>query len=425
MNDKNTPLSLDDYLEIVSEINEQPEWRHNADRAMDYADGNQLDCDLLRKQQELGIPPAVEDLIGPALLSIQGYEATIRADWRVTPNGDIGGQDVADALNYKLNTAERESHADRACSDAFRPQIGCGIGWVEVTRESDPFKFPYRCTAVHRNEIHWDMKAVEDDLSDARWLRRTRWLSPERIEQVFPQHKGAIRSMGNGDPAGWGMDGGSSTGLQNNEGRGRAWTILENHWFNSYSRELCLAEVWYRRWDVVPVLKMPDGRVVEYDADNVTHNAAVIGGLVKVQHATVTRVRRAYWIGDYCLYDGPSPYPHRHFPYVPFFGFREDMTGVPYGYVRGMKFAQDNLNSGIAKLRWGMAVVRVERTAGVTDLSDTQLRQEVARRDSDIKLNPEAIRSGGFFKVMRDYQLTEQHFQLLESVYANIDKAVC
>ncbi|EPZ6086632.1 TPA: hypothetical protein ACKQLR_003287 [Pseudomonas aeruginosa] len=100
-----TPLTVDEYADINYEIEDQPAWRAVADKEMDYADGNQLDTELLRRQQALGIPPAVEDLIGPALLSLQGYEAVTRTDWRVTPNGDVGGQEVADALNYRLNTA--------------------------------------------------------------------------------------------------------------------------------------------------------------------------------------------------------------------------------------------------------------------------------------------------------------------------------
>ena len=39
----------------------QPPWRANADMEADYADGNQLSSDLLRKQAELCIPPAKED----------------------------------------------------------------------------------------------------------------------------------------------------------------------------------------------------------------------------------------------------------------------------------------------------------------------------------------------------------------------------
>lgn len=422
-------LTPEDYFQIVREIEEQPHWRITADKEMDYADGNQLDSDILRKQKELGIPPAVEDLIGPALLSIQGYEATIRTDWRVSPNGEADGKDVADVLNFKLNQAERESKADRACSHAFRSQIGCGIGWVEVSRESDPFKFPYRCTKVHRNEMHWDMKAQEDDLSDARWQRRQRWLSPERVMLVFPQHKELIMQCKTHGAQWWSyadaaaIDGGTSTGLQNAWAEGRASTILEDRWYNPTSKELCIAEVWYRRWVNVPVIKTPDGRVVEYDDTNMAHAIAVISGSAKPIQATVTRVRRSYWLGPHCLHDGESPYTHRHFPYVPFVGFREDQTGIPYGFVRGMKYAQDSLNSGNSKLRWGMSVTRVERTKGAVAMTDAQLRRQIARPDADVVLDADHMaRQGARFEVKRDYQLTDQHYQMMQDNRATIER---
>lgn len=423
------PLTLEEHAEIINEIEEQPYWRYIADLEMDYADGNQLDGELLRKQRELGLPPAVENLIGPALLSIQGYEATTRTDWRVTPNGDPGGQDVADAINFKLNQAERESKADRACSDAFRPQIGCGLGWVEVARESDPFVFPYRCGAIHRNEIHWDMKATCPFLTDARYLRRQRWLTADRIVLVFPKHKELITRCGTNGPT-WfdnldaaSLDGGMSTGLQNAWSQGRARTMQEERWYNTTNKEMCVAELWYRRWVRIATIRTPDGRVVEYDEDNLAHNVAVASGSAKVAIATVARVRRSYWLGPYLLHDGPTPYTHRHFPYVPFWGFREDATGVPYGYVRDMKYSQDSLNSGLSKLRWGMAVTRVERTKGATDMTDEQVRRQVARPDADIILNAEHMaRTGSRFEVKRDYQLTDQHYQMLSDNRATIQR---
>lgn len=414
-------LSLCEYTEFMEEIEEQPQWRGVADKEMDYADGNQLDSELLRKQRELGIPPAVEDLIGPALLSIQGYEAIIRTDWRVTPNGQPGGQDVADALNYKLNEAERQSKADRACSDAFRPQIAVGIGWVEVKRESDPFKYPYRCVAVHRNEIHWDMRAKEPDLSDARWLRRQRWLLPKRIALAFPKHKELVMTIDRHGPSWWAeqaiesTDGGSSTGLHNAWGDARNWTVQEERWYNPTSKEVCLAEVWYRRWVDVVVIKTPDGRVVEYDQANIAHNVAIASGRAKFSRAIVARVRRSYWLGPHLLHDGPSPYPHTHFPYVPFWGFLEDATCVPYGYVRGMIFPQDSLNSGISKLRWGMSAVRTERTNGAVDMTDAQFRKQISRVDADIILDAQHMaKPGARFEVKRDFALNDQQFQLMQ-----------
>ena len=419
-------LSLIEYQEILHEIEEQPRWRAIADSEMDYADGNQLDGELLKKQRELGLPPAVENLIGPALRAIQGYEASVRTDWRVTPNGEVGGQDVADALNYKINQAERNSKADKACSDAFETQIKCGIGWVEVSRETDPFKYPYRCRKIHRNEIHWDMHAVEADLSDARWLRRAKWLRPERIALSFPEHKELILTLGR-QGADWynmpNFDGGSSTGLANAWGEGRNNTLQEERWYNPTSKELCVFEVWYRRWESATVIKTPDGRVVEYDEDNENHVMAVAAGMTKPIMATVTRMRRAYWLGPHLLSDSESPYQHTHFPYVPFWGFREDSTGIPYGYVRDMKYPQDSLNSALSKLRWGMSVTRTERTKGAVNMTDAQLRRQAARPDADIVLDQTHMaKPGAKFEIIRDYELTSQHYQMLSENRESINR---
>lgn len=421
------PLTLDEYTVFLDEQQQQPAWRAKADREDDYADGKQLGSELLQRLQETGTPPAIEDLIGPALLSIQGYEAATRTDWRVTPDGMPGGKDVADALNFKLNQAERHSRADDACSDAFRHQICSGLGFVEVRREQDPFKFPYRCQFVHRNEIHWDMKAQEPDLSDARWLRRTKWLHPDRLRLMFPRHKELIGMVGKYGAGWWidsGMmpnDGGQSTSLLNAAQDAQVWTTQEDHWYNPESKEAQISEVWYRRWVDVVVIKLPDGRAVEYDEANMAHQLAVASGTTTPVVAIVPRMRRSYWLGPHMLDDAPSPYPHQHFPYVPFFGFREASTGIPYGYVRGMMFAQDNVNSGTARLRWGMAAARVTRTKGAVAMTDAQLRRQIARPDADVVLDEQHMsRPGAVFKVERDFQLNSQHFQLLNDSRAAI-----
>lgn len=420
-------LTVEELSDIQAEIQEQPQWRAIADMEMDYSDGNQLDTDLMHRMMKAGIPPAIENMIGPALVSVQGFELETRTDWRVTPNGEPDGQDVSDALNYKLNQAERLSKADRACSDAFRPQIGCGLGWVEVKREPDPFKYPYRCVAVHRNEIRWDMKSTESDLSDARWLMRTRWVHPKRLKDSFPTHAELIDICGRHGGQWWNeasiLDGGSSTGLRNAWNNARAWTHSENFWYNPTSKEMNVVELWYRRWKNTVVLKFKDGRIVEYDEDNMAHNIALTNGLAQASRANVSKVRRSYWLGPHCLHDGETPYAHHYFPYVPFFGFREDNTGVPYGFVRDMKYSQDSLNSALSKLRWGMSVTRVERTKGAVEMTDDQLRRQVARPDADIVLSQQHMaKPGAKFEVKRDYNLTDQHFKMMGENRASIER---
>lgn len=82
-------LNLQELNEIHDEIEQQPHWRTTADKEMDYADGNQLDSELLTRMKLIGIPPAIENMIGPALRAIEGHELETRTDWRVTPNYNL------------------------------------------------------------------------------------------------------------------------------------------------------------------------------------------------------------------------------------------------------------------------------------------------------------------------------------------------
>lgn len=425
---KGGELSLTEFTNIFKEIQNQPPWRSRADREMDYVDGNQLDSDILQKQQALGIPPAIEPLVGPAIEAVTGFEAKTRTDWRITPDGDEkqGGDDVAAALNFKLNQVERKSGADRACSDAFLPQAAVGIGWVEVSRESDPFKFPYRCTAVHRNEIWWDMLDREPGLPKARWLTRSRWVDSSQVKLKFPEHKDLIdralgRWRGDYEPT---TDGGTTTGLRNAWEAQTGWSIEEQEWLNTETNRVRLFEVWYRRWESVTVIKLPDGRIVEYNAKLATHVIAVAQGYVKPQKAVVARMYVSFWLGPHKLHDGPTPYRHSDFPYVMFVGSREDRTGVPYGRVKGMVYLQDAVNSSISKIRWGLSATRTIRTKGAVAVTDEIFRQQASRVDADIILSQEHMsKAGAVFKVERDFQLTEQQYKMLNDSRTGIDRA--
>ncbi|MDY0046052.1 MAG: hypothetical protein RBS10_01410 [Thauera propionica] len=411
------PITVDEFAQFVREaINQQP-WRANADKEADYADGNQLDSELLQRQKMLGIPPAKENIIGPAIRAVCGYEAKTRTDWRVTPDGDPQGQDVADALNYRLNQAERHSHADRALSDAFRSAATVGIGWVEVTRASNALQFPYKCRAVHRNEIWWDMQSVEPDLEDARWLFRRRWVDRKRAARMFPEHATIIMHSADkwiADLAGEMLEGGQSTGLAQAIDAERAWTVQEDNWYNDENQQVCITELWYRRWTEVTILRAHTGRAVEYDPSNPAHGAMLHAGRGVLERQIIPKMRRAYFMGPHCLHDGPTPHPHQHFPYVPVWGSREDMTGIPYGLVRDMLFPQDNLNASISKLRWGMSATRTERTKGAVAMSDEVFRRMAARVDADIILDAQHMaQPGARFEVKRDFQLNAQQFDLM------------
>ena len=117
-------------------------------------------------------------------------------------------------------------------------------------------------------------------------------------------------------------------------------------------------------------------------------------------------VRRSDWMGPPCLFDGPSPYPHPHFPYVRVVAAQEDLTGIPFGLVRDMLFPQDNLNSTISKLRWGMSAVETIRTKGAVAMPDAQFRQMASRVDADFVLDANHMaQQGAKFERKRDFPI--------------------
>jgi len=408
------------------EIEEQPTWRTVADKEMDYCDGNQLDSDALYKQRLLGIPPAVEPVMGPTIDEILGMEAKNRADFRILPDKVGEGDDVAEALNYKLNQAERRSMLDRACSFAYASQVKVGLGWVEVARSSDPFQYPYRCTDVHRNEIWWDWFSRKDDLSDARWLLRRRWTDVDIAAKMFPGKEDVIQSAGNGmtgyDQTQY-LEGGHDTGLYKNWDDERSFTWEEQEWRDALNGRMCLFELWYRSFEPITALKIKGGRVVEFDETNPLHLAALGTSGAELIESVVGKVRLAWFAGPHLLHDIPSPYKHNHFPYFPFWGKREDRTRVPYGLARGMMFLQDEINVRVAKMQWGLSSVRVIRTQGAVVDDDETFRDEVARPDSDIVLNAEAMANDGIFKIEKDFQLNEQQAARLREARDSVRRA--
>ena len=99
------------------------------------------------------------------------------------------------------------------------------------------------------------------------------------------------------------------------------------------------------------------------------------------------RIRLAWYCGPHYLYDIPSPYPHKSFPYVPFFGYREDLTCVPYGLVRSMISPQDEINARKSKQLWLLNSRRVIADSDAV-VDHKVAMEEVARPDAYIQLNP-------------------------------------
>ena len=68
--DMGQAITVLEFARIIEECIDQPHWRAAADKEADYADGNQLDSALLKRMQATGVPPAKENVIGPAIAAM-------------------------------------------------------------------------------------------------------------------------------------------------------------------------------------------------------------------------------------------------------------------------------------------------------------------------------------------------------------------
>jgi len=342
--------------QFLDEIKMQPSWRYMADIEAGYYDNYQWTSEEIAILEERGQPITTTNLIKPAIDSIIGAEVRSRTNWAVRAQNQVKeDMQTAEALSVRLNEAEKDSKADRACSRAFASQIKTGMGWVEVTRSPDPFKYPYECNFIHRNEVYWDWRATNPMLDDARYLLRKRWIDEDAAQLIFPDFQHLIRISLNGWEA-WESEVISATDVMFQDMIYHAYGIQQqsnlddSQWVDSNRRRVGVNEIWYRKWVKSKVIRSLNGEVVEFDETNPAHIASVGMGIAQIQEAIFSKVRMSFWIGPFRVMDLPSPYDHRFFPYVPFFGYREDKTGAPYGIIRNMKSPQDEVNARKAKM---------------------------------------------------------------------------
>lgn len=418
---KNGALPREQVEQFLWEIKQQPAWRKEADRAADYYDGNQLTPETVERLKDRGQPPLIANLIAPTIDTVLGMEAKTRTDWRVRPeDDDEANDDLAEAVSVKLKHAEIESRADRACSDAYAGQLKTGMAWVEVGREHDPFKCNYRVKSVHRREIAWDWRAESFDMSDCRYLIRRRWLELDEAIAMMPQYAELFRQTTGGwagfDP----MHEQDSTLVQSWEVE-RDTKLAADDWRDLHRQRVCLYEIWYRKWVRAHVMELPNGRVMECDFNDPRHCEAILAGIATVKMATFQKVRLAWYTGPHFLFDVPSPYKHNMFPYVPFYGHREDLTNVPYGLIRAMIPPQDEVNARKSKMLWSLNARRVVTDSDAVK-DHNQAMSEVSRPDAYIILDSNR-KPNSKFVVEPGGELAAQQFQVMQESKQEIAEA--
>ncbi|EIJ7220047.1 portal protein [Escherichia coli] len=405
---------------LCSDIDSQPKWRDAANKACAYYDGDQLPPEVLQVLKDRGQPMTIHNLIAPTVDGVLGMEAKTRTDLVVmSDEPDDETEKLAEAINAEFADACRLGNMNKARSDAYAEQIKAGLSWVEVRRNSDPFGPEFKVSTVSRNEVFWDWLSREADLSDCRWLMRRRWMDTDEAKATFPGMAQVI-DYAIDDWRGFvdtTVTEGQPSPLMSAWEEYQSWDRKENEWLQRERRRVLLQVVYYRTFERLPVIELSNGRVVAFDKNNLMHAVAVASGRVQVRVGRVSRIREAWFVGPHFIVDRPCSAPQGMFPLVPFWGYRKDKTGEPYGLISRAIPAQDEVNFRRIKLTWLLQAKRVIMDEDATQLSDNELMEQIERPDGIIKLNPARKNQksvADVFWVEQDFQVASQQFQVMQ-----------
>ncbi|RCR50370.1 portal protein [Escherichia coli] len=405
---------------LCSDIDSQPKWRDAANKACAYYDGDQLPPEVLQVLKDRGQPMTIHNLIAPTVDGVLGMEAKTRTDLLViSDDPDDETEKLAEAINAEFADACRLGNMNKARSDAYAEQIKAGLSWVEVRRNSDPFGPEFKVSTVSRNEVFWDWLSREADLSDCRWLMRRRWMDTDEAKATFPGMAQVI-DYAIDDWRGFvdtTVTEGQPSPLMSAWEEYQSWDRQQNEWLQRERRRVLLQVVYYRTFDRLPVMALSSGRVVAFDKNNLMHAVAVASGRVQVRVGRVSRIREAWFVGPHFIVDRPCSAPQGMFPLVPFWGYRKDKTGEPYGLISRAIPAQDEVNFRRIKLTWLLQAKRVIMDEDATQLSDNDLMEQIERPDGIIKLNPARKNQksvADVFRVEQDFQVASQQFQVMQ-----------
>ena len=409
-----------ELAQLMSDINTQPDWRTLARRCLAYYDGDQLTAAIKAKLMERGQPVTVHNLIRPTVDAVLGMEAKTRTALMVVadePSDEY--EELAEALNAEFADVCRLSKVDRARQEAYKQQISAGIGWVEVIRNADPFGPKYKVIHIHRDEVYWDWMSKEYDLSDARWLMRKRWLDVDEAKVILPGFDEiidfAVRDwIGFTDTF---VADGSTPELESAFDEYQSFTRQQQEWLSTDRKRIMLQVIYYRIYKRVPVLETDTGRCVTYDKTNLLQSTLLGMGKAVLTERVIQEIREAWFIGPHKIGDRPCKAPYGMFPLVPFWGYRKDSTGEPYGLIAGAIPAQDEVNFRRIKLTFLLQAKRVIMDKDATNMSRDRVLEEVERPDGLIELNPDRKNQKSIsdvFKVEQDFNIAQQQFAVMQ-----------
>lgn len=411
--DLDTPEMLDQHSVLLGlyrrELDRQFENRAQQGIDEDFYDNIQWTEEDARLLRDRGQVPLVYNVISTALNWVTGTEKRSRMDYKVLPRrkDDGGPAERKSALLKYLSDVNRTPFAR---SKSFEDAAKVGVGWLECGVEDNDTGDPVYSRHESWRNMLWDSTAREDDLTDARYITRSKWVDTDLLKAMFPGRETLIdESVDITQIYASGVEAEGDEAMD-------AWEIaaeqsgLLHEPINGVSRPRCrVMEMWFRRPS--NNYKMVGGVFSGdiYDFSD-AHDREVLSGRAQLAKKPGMRMYVAIFTSAGFLWFGQSPYRHNRFPFTPIWCNRRGRDGMPYGMIRGLRDIQVDVNKRASKALYILSSNKVimDEDALPDDMSIDEFAEEVSKPDAILRK-----KKGSEMTLNADRDLAEAHLSLL------------
>ncbi len=372
----------------------------------DHIQWDEKDAATLRDRGQM---PLVYNVIATGINWVLGTQLRQRTDYKVLPRRKGEGQ-AAERKTALLKYLSDVNHSQHSLSAAFADATKVGIGWLECGVEDAATGDPVYDRAETWRNMLWDSAASKDDLSDARYLTRSKWVDADILRAVFHERAQLIgESIDTTNVYETGIEADGDQPMDEREIENQQSGLLHGTLLGIDRPRVRTIEMWFRR----PVMsyRMRGGSFAGdlYDFSD-AHDAEILSGRAIVERKPIMRIHCALMTNRGFLWYGPSPYRHNRFPFTPIWGFRRGRDGMPYGLIRGLRDIQIDINKRASKALFILSSNKVvmDENALPDDISMKEFEDEVARPDAIIRKRP-----GTQMLLNADRDLAQAHIQLM------------
>lgn len=319
-----------DWLQAAKDASK--DWRDDARECYAFRDGQQYSTEELADLEEQLRPAIAFNRIQPMVAAVVGQQINNRMEVRYLPR-EQGDVEPSEILTGAAAWADDECDAEDELTEVFTDLVTGGMGWSEtyISYDEDIDGKIHTAERFDPMEAFWDHTAKRQNLKDAKWLGRGRWIRRSLAETQWPDAK----DIDWNDFAGLAGEEGGNESIHD-ASRAHTYENDARQWYDRHKDEVFVFQLQW--WEHKPIYRVgsPQGRLQEITEAQFKR---VKDQIEEMGVPYVRQLRKHYYqafiLGPKVVERGDSPDPE-NFTLRCVTGKRDRNSNCWYGLVRGM-----------------------------------------------------------------------------------------